>query len=183
MDPVLTGMTVGPSAAIQTGTTLQMSAVGTYNDGSQKTLKSSIYWSSGTPTVASINSAGRVDGISPGQAVITGASGTVTGSATVTVSLGGLTSIRVTTADGLSSIPYGSAEQFVATGTANGQQIDITDSVNWSTVPSSISNVSISSTTGLLITTSGPTDTVQFVVLALDASTGIAGQMNFTVHP
>lgn len=183
VDPVLTGMTVGPSATIQTGTTLQMSATGTYNDGTQKNLKSSIYWGSDTPTVASVNSTGLVQGMSPGKAVITGASGTVSGSATVTVSLGGLTSIRVTSSDGLSTIAYGSAERFIATGTANGEQIDITDSVHWSTVPSSIPNVSISSTTGVLVTTSGPTDIVQFVVVALDPTTGISGQMNFSVHP
>ena len=38
VDPVLTGITVGPAATIQTGETLQMSAVGTYDDGKQKSL-------------------------------------------------------------------------------------------------------------------------------------------------
>jgi len=41
VDPVLTGMAVGPSATIQTGNTVQMNAVGTFNDGSQNDLKSS----------------------------------------------------------------------------------------------------------------------------------------------
>jgi Big-like domain-containing protein len=183
IEPVLTGMSVGPGATIQTGTNFQMSAVGTYNDGSQKTLKSNVYWGSDTPTVASVDSSGLVKGIGPGRAAISGACGTVTASTTVTVSLGGLTSIHVTSADGLSSIAYGSGERFVATGTANGEQIDITDSVHWSTNPASISNVSISPTSGVLITTSGPTATVQFMVVALDPSTGISGQMNFSVHP
>jgi hypothetical protein len=49
----------------------------------------------------------------------------------------GLTSIQVSTADGLTSIPYGGTEQFVATGRANGEQIDITNSVLWSTSPGS----------------------------------------------
>lgn len=183
VEPVLTGMTIGPSATIQTGNTLQMSAVGTYNDGSQKYLKSGIHWSSDTPTVASVNASGLVTGNGPGKAGITGSFETVTSSASLTVTIGGLSSIRVTSADGLTTIPYGSAEQFVATGTANGEQIDITNSVHWSTAPSSISNVSISSTSGLLITTSGPTTTVQFLVVATDPTTGISGQMNFTVHP
>jgi len=181
VDPVLTGMTVGPSATIQTGTTLQMSAVGTYNDGSQKYLKA-VHWSTGTPTVASVGNSGLVTGVGPGKAVISGSAETVTGSASVTVALAGLTSIKVTTADGLSSIPYGSTEQFVATGTANGTEIDITDSVTWGTSPSSINNVSIS-TGGVLITTSGPTTTVQFLVVAVDPTTGISGQMSFSVHP
>jgi hypothetical protein len=99
------------------------------------------------------------------------------------VTIGGLTSIKVNSSDGLSSIAYGSAERFVATGTANGEQFDITNSVSWSTDPPSIDNVSISSTSGLLVTTSGATRTVQFLVIALDPTTGIAGQMTFSVHP
>jgi hypothetical protein len=175
-------MTVGPSASLQTGTTLQMSAVGTYDDGSTKNLNSGVHWSSDTPSVASVNASGVVTGTGPGKAVISGSSETVTGSASLTVTIGGLTSIKVNSSDGLSTIAYGSAERFVATGTANGEQFDITNSVTWSTSPPSIDNVSISSS-GLLVTTSGPTRTVQFLVIALDPTTGIAGQMTFSVHP
>lgn len=184
VEPVLTGMSVGPAATIQTGTTVQMSAVGSYNDGSQKKLTaSSVFWSSATPSVATISSSGLVTALAPGQVVITGASETVTGSATVTVTIGGLTSIKVTTADGLSSIAYGSMEQFVATGTANGQPVVITDSVHWSTNPQNINDVSIAPDTGQLTTTSGGNSIVQFSVVAIDPTTGISGQTNFTVHP
>ncbi len=182
MDPVLTGIVVGPSATIQTGNTVQMSAVGTYDDGSQKELGSGVYWSSASPTVALVSPSGLVTGIAPGTVSIMGSEKTVSSSATITVTLGGITSIQVTSADGVSGITWGSVEQFVATASANGTQIDITNSVTWSTNPRSIPNVSISNT-GLLITTSGPTTTDQFVVVALDPTTGIAGQMNFVVHP
>lgn len=183
VSPVLTGITVGPSASIQTGTTLQMSAVGTFDDGSQKNLDSGVFWSTDAPTVAVVSSTGLVKAIAPGQASITGAHGTVTASATVTVTLGGITSIQVTSSDGSSSIAFGSSEQFVATANANGQQFDITSSVTWSTNPRSISDVSIDSSSGLLTTTSGSATTETFTVVALDPTTGIAGQMNFSVHP
>jgi trimeric autotransporter adhesin len=184
VDPVLTSLSIGPAATIQTGLTVQMNAVGTYNDGSQKNLKaSSVFWSSGTPSIATISTTGLVTGLSSGQAMITGASGTVTGTVTITVTIGGLTSIKVTTADGLTSIPYGSTEQFVATGTANGQPVDITHSVHWSTNPQNINDVSIDPNSGLLTTTSGATATAQFTVVAIDPTTGISGQINFTVHP
>ena len=183
VDPVLTGITVGPATTIQTGTTIQMAALGTYNDGSQKKLTSHVYWSSGTPTVATINTSGVVTGVGPGQTIITAASETVTGTATITVTLGGLTSIQVSTQDGATNIAYGTNEQFVAIGTANGEKINITDSVTWSTSPGSIPNVSISPTNGLLTTTSGPTITVQFEVFALDPTTGISNHMSFSVHP
>jgi len=183
VDPVLTGIVVGPAATIQTGDTLQMSAVGTYDDGKQKSLTSGIHWNSSIPSIARINDNGLVTGVAPGQSVITGAAGTVSASATVTVTLGNLTSIQVTSADGFTSIVWGSTEQFVATGTAGGQQFDITDSVTWSTNPRSIQNVSIDSNTGLLTTTSGRSDIVQFEVIATDPPTGISDHMTFTVHP
>jgi len=183
VDPVLTGITVGPAATIQTGETLQMSAVGTYDDGAQKSLTSGVHWSSATPSIARISESGLVTGVGTGQSIISGASATVSGSVTVTVSLGGLTSIQVTTGDGFTSIAWGSSEQFVATGTANGQQFDITHSVTWTTNPSNIQDVSIDSNTGLLTTTSGRTDIVQFEVIATDPPTGISDHMPFTVHP
>ena len=77
VDPVLTGITVGPAVTIQTGNTVQMSAVGTYDDGSQKTLSSNVFWSTGADSIATINKSGMVTGVGPGQATITGASGTV----------------------------------------------------------------------------------------------------------
>jgi hypothetical protein len=182
VDPVLTGMAVGPAATIQTGDTIQMVATGTYNDGSQKKL-SNVHWNSDTPSVGKIDKSGLVTGVGPGKTTINAAADTVTGTATITVTIGGLTAIQVTNKDGVTNITFGEGEKFVATGTANGQQIDITDSVTWSTSPATISNVSLASTTGLLVTTSGPTTPVQFQVIATDTTTGISGFMNFTVHP
>jgi hypothetical protein len=132
--------------------------------------------------VALVDPGGLVRGIAPGTAVITGSQKTTSGSANITVTLGGITSIQVSTTDGLSSVAYGSSEQFVATATANGEQINVTNSVTWSTNPRSIPNVSISNTS-LLTTTSGPAGNDQFVVVALDPTTGIFGQINFLVHP
>jgi len=182
VDPTLTGITVGPTATIQTNKTVQMSAVGTYNDGSTQTLSSGVNWSSDTPSVASVSASGLVTGINVGSAIITGAAGTVTGTATIMVTIGGITSIKVTSSDGKTSIPFGSSEQFVATATANGKQVVITDSVTWSTNPASITGVSIDSTSGSLTTSSGvggvPTT---FQVVATDPTTGISGVLNFSV--
>lgn len=182
VDPVLTGLAVGPAATIQTGTTIQMIATGSYNDGSQKKLSTNVYWASATPKVATINASGVVTAVGPGQSVISAAAETVTGSTTLTVIVGNLSSITVTSQNGFNSITYGSSEQFIATGTASGQQIDLTNSVTWSTNPAVIPNVSIDSTSGLLTTTSGLTNLVQFDVIATDPTTGISGTMQFTVH-
>src|SRR4051812_433053 len=72
--------------------------------------------------VALVDPGGLVRGIAPGTAVITGSQKTTSGSANITVTLGGITSIQVSTTDVLSSVAYGSSEQFVATATANGDR-------------------------------------------------------------
>jgi hypothetical protein len=183
VDPTLTGITIGPAATIQTGSTVQMSAVGTYNDGTTKSLTSGVNWSSGTPSIASINKSGLVTGVSQGQSTITGASGTQTGTANITVTIGGLTSIKVTSADNKTTIKFGDSEQFIATGTANGKQVVITDSVTWTTNPPSLTDISLDSTGALTTTSNGQTAAVQFQVVATDPSTGINGTLNFTVSP
>lgn len=99
------------------------------------------------------------------------------------MTLADLTSILATTQDGLTNIAYGESEQFIAIGTANGEQVNITDSVTWSASPSLISNVTVASTTGLRVTISGPTTPVQFQVIATDPRTGISGTMVLTIHP
>jgi len=182
VNPTLTGITVGPTATIQQGKTVQMSATGTYNDGTTKTLGKGVFWSSATESVATVDSTtGIVTGVGPGTSVITGALGSVSGTATITVTLANITAIKVTSVD--ATILYGSPEQFTATATANGQQVNVTNSVTWTTNPSSITDVSINSSTGLLTTTSGPTTSVTFTVIATDPASGVSGQETFTVHP
>jgi trimeric autotransporter adhesin len=182
VNPTLTGITVGPTATIQQGKTVQMSATGTYSDGTTKTLGKGVFWSSATQSVATVDSTtGIVTGVSPGTSVITGALGSVSGTATITVTLANITAIKVTSTD--SSVKYGTPEQFKATATANGQQVDVTNSVTWTTNPTSITDVSIDSTTGLLTTTAGPTTPVTFTVIATDPASGIFGQESFTVTP
>ena len=130
VDPVLTSMTVGPTATINENGTVQESAVGTYNDGSQKSL-SNVTWSSGTPNVASISTAGLVTGVSPGTSTITGASGTVSGTATITVALQNVTAITVspTTATIKSN---GGTQNFTAKATiAGGSPVDVTATATW----------------------------------------------------
>src|SRR6266566_3832168 len=175
VNPTLTGITVGPTATIQQGKTVQMSATGNFDDGTTKALGKGVFWSSATDTVATIDSTtGIVTGVSPGTSVITGALGSVSGTANITA-------IMVTSTD--SSVQYGTPEQFKATATANGQQVDVTNSVTWTTNPSPITDVSIDSSSGLLTTTSGPTSPVTFFVIATDPASGISGQESFTVHP
>jgi hypothetical protein len=179
VNPTLTGITVGPTATIQQSKTVQMSATGTFDDGTTKTLTKGLFWSSDTQSVATVNgTTGLVTGVSPGSAIITGASGSVSGTATITVTIANLTSIKVTPTN--QTITAGNTQAFVATGTANGQQVVITNSVTWSFSPSTATGVSID-TSGNLTTTSG--DVVGTItVTATDPTTGISGSTNLTIN-
>src|SRR5690242_21099184 len=74
-DPQIVTRTVGPqSANIQQGSTVHMSAIANYDDGSTKTLNSNVFWSSSDTDVAPITQGGLVTGASPGTATITASS-------------------------------------------------------------------------------------------------------------
>src|SRR5579885_2443810 len=118
VDPTLTSLAVGPQASIQQGKTVQMTAVGTYNDGTQNTVKS-VQWSTSDSGIATVSAGGLVTGVAPGSATITGASGAVNGSTTITVTLSGLSKITISPSS--ASITEGSQQQYKAIGTAQGQ--------------------------------------------------------------
>lgn len=131
VNPVLTSMTVGPNATINQGGTVQESAVGTYNDGSTKSL-SNVQWSSEDEGVATVSSSGLVTGVSTGTATITGASGTVSGTATITVALQNVTGITITPKTA-SIRANGGTATFTANATvAGGSTQNVTDTATWS---------------------------------------------------
>lgn len=136
--PTLTGVSVGPQGlSITLNQTWQMSATGTYNDGSQKTLTSGVTWSSSDPTTVSIGqTSGQVKGLQTGQATVTAAAGSCSacsGSTTVTVILTGVSSIVVTPSN--QTVKIGSNPVYF-TAKANGT-IDITNAgATWSVVDS-----------------------------------------------
>ncbi len=146
VNPTLTSITVGPTATIDQNGTVQMSAVGTYNDGTTQPL-SNVLWSSSDTSVVSISTSGLVTGISPGTATITGASGTVSGTATVTVSLSNVTGITVSPTSA-QAISNGGTHTFTAQATiSDGSPRDITSTATWS-----ISATTSGSTTDFTVT-------------------------------
>ncbi|MDX2010250.1 MAG: Ig-like domain-containing protein [Myxococcaceae bacterium] len=86
----LVSVTVGPtSPTVAQGGTRQLTATGSYSDGSTQDLTETVTWSSSTSGVASVSNAsgtrGLVSGLSAGSATITATSGSVSGSTGVTV--------------------------------------------------------------------------------------------------
>ena len=58
----------GPT--IGTGGTQPFTAIGTYTDGSQRTLSGQVAWTSSNPDIASVSPAGTATGLAPGSATI-----------------------------------------------------------------------------------------------------------------
>jgi trimeric autotransporter adhesin len=133
VDPVLTSIAVGPTATINQGATVQESAIGTYNDGSTKTLSSGVQWSSSSATTASVSSSGLVTGASPGSATITGAFQATSGTSSITVNLGNVTALKISPPGNTNIKSSGGSATFTALATVTGESnpVDVSSNTTW----------------------------------------------------
>jgi trimeric autotransporter adhesin len=141
VNPTVSSITIDPSApTVGVGQTQQMSAAGTDSNGNSLTLTAgtsctgtTVCWSSGTPTVATISTGGLLTGVSVGTATITASSGTATATATATVALSNITSILVSPTS--ISVPVSSTASGSNCLTAKAQpgDVDVTTTVTWNT--------------------------------------------------
>jgi trimeric autotransporter adhesin len=172
VNPTLTSLAVAPtSATLILSGTQQISATGTYDDGSTKDLTGSATWSTSDSTVAAVSKGGLVTAVSnlaspPGTATITAASGTLTATSTITVNTGPLTSITIAT-----TTPNPAAGQtvvFTAMGTFSGSstQQDITSQVSWT-----------SNNTAVIATISGGSGAVSSTATS-GATTNVTATLN-----
>jgi hypothetical protein len=187
VDPVLTSVAVGPTATINQGATVQESAIGTYNDGSTKTLGSGVQWSSSASTIASVTTAGLVTGASPGSATITAAYQTTSGTSAITVSLGNVTAIKITPQSGTVA-PNGTSAAYFAYATVAGDPtpVDVSPSpTTWTTSDPTNITINVPSTTGVGVTfTAGsatPPETVT-ITATYTSTTTLTATATLTVN-
>jgi hypothetical protein len=131
-----------PSIAL--GTTVQLTPVGTFTDGSTQPL-SSVLWNSDDPTVAfvAVNGNGVVSGNAIGSANVSATSGSITGSTSVTVTQAVISSIAVTPSS--ATIPAGLTQQFTATATfTDNSTQDVSTQARWTSSSGSVATVSSS---------------------------------------
>lgn len=82
---VLQSIAITPSLpTVALGLTQQFTATGTYSNSTTQTL-TGVTWTSGTPSVATINGTGLVSTLAQGTSLISATSGTISGSTTLTV--------------------------------------------------------------------------------------------------
>ncbi|HEX6803428.1 MAG TPA: Ig-like domain-containing protein [Terriglobales bacterium] len=125
---------------INVGTSLKFTASGTFSDGSVAANLSGVSWKSSKPNIASVRSSGIAHGKKGGSVTITASASGVSGTTTLTVGTGTLSSIAVTPATPTASA--GTTQQFAATGTfSDGSTQDVTLNAHWSSSSASIATV------------------------------------------
>src|SRR4029077_11872376 len=135
VNPTVSSITVGPSNVnIPVGSTQQMAATATFSDSStgDVTSKSGITWQSSDDTIATVTNTGVVKGVAAGTPTITAQLGTVSGQASVNVTLTNVTSIVVTPSTA-NIQANGGVATFQAMANVSGQatQVDISSQVAW----------------------------------------------------
>ncbi len=166
----LASIALTPAApSVAKGLSQQMSALGTFSNGTSSDITSSVTWSSSNGSVATVDAAGLVQSVSVGTSTIGATSGTVTANTTLTVIAASLSSITIAPAN--PSIYRGLTQQFTATGTySDGTQLDLTSAVSWS---SSATNAATISAVGLATPNGNGTSTISATLGAVSANTSL----------
>jgi len=119
----LTSIAVTPTNPnILAGATQQLTATGTYSDGSTRNLTSQAAWASSSAAVAVVNASGLATAVSAGTTTITAALSGVTGNRTLTVSVNS-PSIALTAPANGTSYTSPATISLAASVTANGHTI------------------------------------------------------------
>ncbi|RYZ93214.1 MAG: hypothetical protein EOP06_01725 [Proteobacteria bacterium] len=141
----LRSIAINPSpASVPAGRTLQLSALGTYTDGSTSNLTGSAIWSSDAASKALISASGLLSGVQMGNANITATVGSVSKSVAASVSAPLLQSLAVSLSP--QSVAAGYTSQAAAVGTySDGSTQTLTTSALWSSGNASVASINSSS--------------------------------------
>jgi Big-like domain-containing protein len=184
VSPTLTSLQIGPQNQTLTANppqNLQMSATGTFSDGSTQDLTGKVLWSSATTSCATVSPAGLVTPVKTVSGVctttISAADGTISPATTmVTVSEGTPTSITLSvtptnTPTQASTVTFKALATFPNSST----QQDITSSVTWVNSNTTDLTLTNGSGTGTISATAGIGDVI-------DVTATFAGESSNTVQ-
>ncbi len=167
--------------SIADGTTLQLTAIGTYTDNSTQDLTTQATWSTTTSAVATVSNAAGSQGLATAEGTGTTTIGATvdgrTGTTTLTVTAATLASIQVTPTN--PSIADGTTLQFTAIGTfTDGSTQDLTDQSLWSSTNSTVASISNAGGSQGFATANDPGS-----VTIAATSGGITGSTTLVVTP
>ena len=137
----LTSLVLSPAnPSIPVNTTQQLTATGSYSDGSSRDLTALVTWSSSTIANATVDVAGLVKGIAAGSATLTATLGSISQSTSVTVTAPTITSISVTPED--LTLPIGVSQQYTASAIySDGSVQDLVNGVTWTSSTTSVATI------------------------------------------
>ncbi|MFH0899557.1 MAG: Ig-like domain-containing protein, partial [Pseudomonadota bacterium] len=177
-------------ASIADGLHTQLTAVGTFSDGTTRDITADVTWTSDHPDIATVSNADGDEGLTTGQG---------TGKATATATLGGVSgSFEVTVTDALlvsiqvypleqeaRTIPLGHRIQLEAIGLfTNATTNDLTDEVTWASSNGNVATVSnAAGSRGLATTTADsiPGETIITATFPVAGAGDIVGETKLTV--
>jgi 6-phosphogluconolactonase (cycloisomerase 2 family) len=153
----LSSISVTPAgASVAAGLTLQLTATGSYSDGTTKDLTANVTWASSDVSKATIAASGIATGLAPGSTTITATSGSISGTNTLTVGSPNL--VKVELSPNKPNVPAHKVLQFSAIGTYTDHSTqNLTTSVTWSSANPAVA--AVNATTGVV--TAGTIGTTQ----------------------
>jgi hypothetical protein len=162
---------------------VQESAVGSYNDGSTKTLSSGVQWSSSDSTAATVTNAGLVTGTAPGSATITAAYQTTSGTSSITVSLGNVTALKITPQSSTVGVNAVSQPYFAnATVAGDSTQVDVSPTATWTTSDPTNVTINVPSTTGVGVTFTGTVAETVTIQATYTSTTTLTATATLTIN-
>ncbi|MGE4180758.1 MAG: PASTA domain-containing protein [Limisphaerales bacterium] len=172
-EPALILVEVTPAnLELVAGQTRQYTAMGTWSDGHQEDITSTVTWLSTEFAVASVTAGGLATALDSGSTAIQATRDGVTGDTSLTVNPAELVSIQVT--PDVHSLLVGQSQLFTASGVlSDGTGVDLSGLVDWSSTSAGVAGINAGGTaTGL---SAGDT-TIQAT------RNGITGTAPLTVH-
>ena len=181
---VLTAIVVTPNpASIPNGTSQPFTAQGQYSDGSVVDLTSSVTWTSRNSTALSIlvNTGVATAHTNTGTVTITATDPSTSIFGTATVTLTGVTLVRIDVTPADETLSRGTTEDYTATAVySDFSTADITDSVTWSSSNTAVATISNAALTRGTATTSSTT-TGTTTITATDPTTMVSGSTQLVV--
>jgi hypothetical protein len=119
--PTLRSITVtAPGGLLATGANEQLTATGSYTDGSTQNITTSVTWGSSNSAAATVNTTGVVTGVAVGQTNISAVQGSITGSLSVSVTAIISGALTPSSSGSGATVTLSGATSATATADANG---------------------------------------------------------------
>lgn len=164
----ITVTSANSATSVAIGTNLQLSALGSYSDGTVADVTSQATWQTSDNTVATTNAAGLLSSLKAGTVTVTASDNSVSGKINITVTQATLSSISI---QGAGSLAAGASEQLGAQGTYSDNSTQtITSQVTWQSSDSTIASVSSS---GMLTSLKAGTVTVTASMNSVSGTAGV----------